>query len=469
METLNPAHIVAINGTAVAFGVHWRALPQLPGYEPEDSIAKMLATYRARYGILISSAGRAVVGVLPPKTKGAGSQVHSAAAVLSAAPRNAIYALRLDEERVWIFRGGAGQITLDSDNIVSLDEANDFIDTTATNIVSSGKSAPPIIITPDLQFATPYAAAATRTDLPTLFAAVSDATVLRVYGSTSSSRKLLYGAVALVALYAGGTYVHDLWDAHQRAIAQLAEQQNIAPENRGNETALRQAAEAQAISQALAADTAGPDPWAFTQACRDLYRVIGHHVAGWSVRTYHCDPGASAAVIGVAIGHPATPDFGTPRSITEFATTLGGTASIDASLVAGSVTIPLALVQRAPVSTPAALPSYASFVNGEGTTLLGHRRGDPRLQFSLTAPAPRPITYADPVPLQPGQAPPPQLTVAPERSYSTVTATFSAPHPWNPPIQLFAHQAHVRAGAIDITPAGSNDTTVSTLTLVFRP
>jgi hypothetical protein len=461
--------LVLPDGRRFLLGLVWSYLPNLAGATRQAEARQLVAKKRAAMGVIVHERDHPMVGYTagaPRSYKG----VPSAAALARTWPTKRLIVAPINPERTqyWLCIAGAGDLDHELDTVVAAERARHIVQELLT-LASAGSNTMVLGIHEDTDLDMPWFHGEERHSWETLLPPVDPSPFAVKPLNTRSAREhialLVLAGLPLAFLgneastyYARREAARDELEALARASEQNAEFATNA--------ALAEAAERQAVADALLGDSRTPEPAAAFDACRAAFRGVGRTFAGWSVRRVRCDALAGQVLAELAITHPAAPTYGTVARLQRAAGAAGGQAAVAASLRSATLALPLPPVaQRPGVADVALLPSWGDILGGPGDVLLRRARGDGAFSFALAEPAPRPITYVDPVGFSADGAPT-TVEVPSDRGYRSASLTLSAPYGIARFVEAFSAPTS-RVDSVEWTPESNAQTT--TLTLLVHP
>lgn len=409
METLRVASantiVTTVGKVAVVCGLTWDVLQQRDAKSQAVELAELAKRRGSRDAAVLQTAtGRSLVGFVPAGAPAQARKGFSAAAWLAASVENPlVYIEQVDTDRWWYVVVRPGEVDISSDRIGSgtdvaaalddlLTEAVREAEWASTQVVLRG-TAPPIRLI-EQNVVTPVAGS-----LDTLLdrerASDPRIRIKRVVGGVSVL--LLVAAIAIVgSLALGGAWfvmqvVRDRAELAAAQAAALAEQRSDAELKTLSHKRI-----ADAVTAALAADTATAAPDAFMDACMASFMTAPTNAGGWRLADVQCTP---TATIADSHWERRRGDLSDNATLAGSVHGWGGAPTFDISGSAATVALPTkALVARAALRSDQ-LPTQTVVSLNLGTW--GQRQDHAAgLTTDIAAAAVKPIQYLEP---RPGQ------------------------------------------------------------------
>lgn len=437
--------VAEFGGRRFVFGMTWRFLP---GVTTPDVEARMkVREAKATTGV---STTASMAGSDDPRSMVAWANLpaaklrrtFAAAACIRDLPQLTVIILSLPNEQYWFCIGGAGAIDVDTDLVVTKQRADELLTRYMTKASADRREMPSLLLGPGVELTSIWTNGQTPTTidqiLPVALTPPADAR-LRKLATRTPRERLLIIVTIFVAVAVLGREAYTRYEAAQAEKARLIEIEAARERdlNAADADALREAAIAEAVRNALAQDTKTPDPVAFAEACENMRNRLGAYAAGWRVLGVRCDGISGVMTAELRLSYPNNPTRGVPKTLMDFADGLGANASVQTTLRDAVITMPLNIPAREGLTETGVLPTWNGWAADTGGELIVNTRASTRRAFTVGALSPRPITYNDPTAVT-ADGKPSATTVPANRGYRQATVTLTAPYPNRLPVQLLS-------------------------------
>lgn len=290
------AYLVSSGKVQAVAGLHWVALNAQERKQDRKDLALAAKEAGSRYASYYTNSGAdyRLAGVLPPSSPKACQNKHSAAVWLAeSVERETIFIQQLPSGAFWVVNVAPQSILLRSDRISDSDRAGELLDELLADllggggefdIVVSGEGIPPSSKIGDAMDKVRHA---TFADL--VAGQPPASTKIKQVSGIPAGAVIAVGALLAITLLGGGFWwwrgkIEEERLATEAQAAMLAQQAAA----KGNEAAQRLQLE-QAVADALAVDTATPDPDRLVRTCISSLKIFTRTLGGWSQQNVSCD------------------------------------------------------------------------------------------------------------------------------------------------------------------------------------
>lgn len=433
----HPVHLFKLGSRPLVGGLTWRALNAAENQRQQ--IRSLATIVQSKFGVVYESpVGQRFIGVLSSTAPVNARNAYSAASVLcDARPEEAfMYVERLPNNTYWLVAIKEGVIAENTDLIAVEDELKPIIDDLLTNALSAegedrykvyygGGSYPTTALIDRFD-----PLAMSFHDLVEGRVGKGGARVKQLYGVTPAAVAMMVSVVVLTGVaYAGMLYWKKLEEQRQfEEMQRVALEQQQIQERLANMTELRVV---QAAQQAAEQDTKTPLPSGAIDRCLQVYSGLAYGVAGWEAQTIACNPANATVETNLSpraslSGRPLT----TNRMLVDAASEHGWQASPDLDGSRAGLNLPPqeSLATRKGLKIEQ-MPLLREITVDLASHLQILRATSPGLNYSLSTPAPRMITYLDPA-MEQSMEPTRFKPIPPERGYQTGSVQISGNGLW---------------------------------------
>jgi hypothetical protein len=332
------ARMLKIGQYHVLIGLHWDELVAKVRAQAIKAAAAVAAKAadKPKFAVVHENLRRRFLGGFFGETKLPKHAVSGAAWFAEHEQRHAILIVDLDDGgNYWITYTDDG-LAIDSDRVLSRDEAGELIDRILEGFERSGVQ-PRVYVagatypeTRGLRRYTPRGAVLGMPDggppegMEVLFSSppTSKAVPKQVQGVSAATLFLVLGLMGFFAVAVAVKWGMDWWEAKEAADAEEAARLAAMRDPSADYPRIREERIQAAVAEAMRVHTATPSPVGVVNACLRAYAGMGGHVAGWKLDSLTCDP-AVQGVAAVFVQEAEAPLTATVRALTERLSAVG--------------------------------------------------------------------------------------------------------------------------------------------------
>lgn len=427
------AHLFKVGSQSVVAGLQWASLVQQDDSARKREIKAESREHNARFGLILElEIETPQLGLLtgtPPANAG---QLVSAAAWAAECYRESrmLYIESVGPERWWILAVAKGKIDPRTDQVLPTDQAVERIDSIIGD--SFGEPIPIYVGSEDA----PSSHLIERRGFDRQsFAELVRSTPVRaqlklkqLQGVTKAQTALVASlAIALVVIGLGGYALKRhreqvaFEEEQARAIARDAEMARM--------KSLTEIRIAQAVQEAMTADTATLPPDALLKGCTEALDLYGSDLVGWRVDRATCAMDGSKLELHVMLQFGATGQLSTNTALADFARARGLEVGFDLNSHAATIAVPIKPTMARAALKQGELPRAGEVIEKLPTRLQMLQQATSTVTANVNTAADRGIVFKDPA--KEGQEGAAAMSpVPPARSYRKGTFTLTGRELW---------------------------------------
>lgn len=414
------------DGAQLAFGLGWVALPGIDRRTPIDEAREAIeeAEIDSPWVGILEMPKRNYYASWPAKQRLAKAGTFPALALASKSlTEESLIYLPLADGRVWLAVAGGDRELRHTKPDRVLAEATALDDLNELMTAHSGRqgTAPlKLRVLEGHDLASNYSARAKPFTLEELFGTPARVSDLRIKRAIPSKLRFL-PLISVCSAILGFAWLYKDVNQQRADAEESQEKAQIVAQYQPTKADydLRDVRIAEAVTRALAADTAHPDPNDVLDACWQAAREAAHGIGYWTTTVMQCD----GRQLSFVLTRPNTAGWpnATTRTLLDAAERGGYSAGIDASGNSATVTKALLdLPARPAITRREELPVHAEWVRSNQADFQSMAHTRPWFEFTTQSPIPSSITFADPTTRDP-QGVEQTVPVPPEHQYQTTT------------------------------------------------